>query len=116
MMIRVRKIPHIRDRHVLVSWRFSQNISRGSTSILTVGNWIYHCFLYSLRNKTNTMAYFLPQNEDGIEVFTGNVAIASSDNHGNDKVVVPNANQQTDIISAGHSGYVHRGSIHVAGD
>jgi hypothetical protein len=61
------------------------------------------------------MAYFLSQNEDGIEVFTGNVAISNSDSEGNFKVVVPDA-KHTDIISVGPSGYVHHRSIHGTGD
>jgi hypothetical protein len=62
------------------------------------------------------MAYFLPQNEDGIEVFTGNMAISNSDSEGNYKVVVPDAKQQTDNISVGPSGYVHHRSIDGTGD
>lgn len=50
------------------------------------------------------MAFFPPQNEDGIEVYTGNVAISNSDKEGNYKMVVPDAKQQTDIISVGPSG------------
>ncbi len=61
------------------------------------------------------MAYILPQNGDGIEVYTGNVAILNSDTEGSYKVVVPDAKQWTDIISV-TSGYVHHGSIYGRGD
>ncbi len=61
------------------------------------------------------MAFFMGQNEDGIEVFTGNGSIVNFDNEGIFKVAIPSVRERTANTSDVSSRYVHHGSIHGAG-
>jgi hypothetical protein len=52
------------------------------------------------------MTYFAGNNEEGMEVFTGNGPVPKFDNEESYKVAIPRAREQRDITSEGSPGYV----------